>query len=382
MPTAGTATHLFQRVDEKNSTNTPLANGETFTGGWVETLQYPSVIISIAADQDCDYRVEYSTDYTNIDSTIYYRFRVDGIDPPTRLVNTRAYYRVVVENNSGSDMTYLRLQVIQGHHQPLNSTLDSIVTQDSDALIVRTTNTAFDIAQGRYQGKASYAIVGTNPDIDGGSVPEDISAAGTYAGFPTGAAETLQAVSTSASDTGDITVFYLPDYTSEEYESVTVTMTGTTPVSLGVSGVRAYLAIYDSKGAATYNAGVITVRHAVTTANVFCTIPIGFSKSQDAVFTIPANSKGFVSRIFGELRKNTASATAAAHLYARPRNSGPFRSRPLSFGAANLTQDQIEAPELFEPLTDLKMIVTDVSTNNSEIVGGFDITTIRERNGA
>lgn len=382
MPTAGTATHLFQRVDEKNSTNTPLANGEKFTGGWVETLQYPSVIISIAADQDCDYRVEYSTDYTNIDSTIYYKFRVDGIDPPTRLVNTRAYYRVVVENNSGSDMTYLRLQAIQGHHQPLNNTLDSTVTQDSDALIVRTTNTAFDIAQGRFEGKVSYGIIGTNFDIDGGSVPEDISPAGTYAGFPTGAAQTLQAVSTSASDTGDITVFYLPDYTSEEYESVTVTMTGTTPVSLEVSGVRAYLAIYNSKGADTYNAGVITVRHAVTTTNVFCTIPIGFSKSQDAVFTVPAKSKGFVNRIFGELRKNTASATASAHLYARPRNAGPFRSRPLSFGAANLTQDQIQAPEVFEPLTDLKMVVTDVSTNNSEVIGGFDITTIRERNGA
>lgn len=59
-------------VDERNSTTTVLASGATFTGTWVNTLDFVDVIVSAKTDQDGMLYVDFSPDGTNSDSTLSY----------------------------------------------------------------------------------------------------------------------------------------------------------------------------------------------------------------------------------------------------------------------------------------------------------------------
>ncbi len=97
-----------------------------------------------------------------------------------------------------------------------------------------------EAAMGNLAGVADFEKFGKNSDIDTGTDPEDIwNGGGTYTGFPTSAAETLEIFSSDAADTSagtgarTVTIYNLLDSTGAESPSITVSLSGTTPVSLG-----------------------------------------------------------------------------------------------------------------------------------------------------
>lgn len=135
-----TATISSNSIDSANSTTVPLTNSSSFTGEWTERT-HPEIIMAGASDQNFTFQAEFSVDGTNIDSTISYDYTAGAINVPKRLIVARKFFRIIVTNNSGSDMTFLRFQTSIGDFAPLASRLNSSLDLDADAEIVRSIQT-------------------------------------------------------------------------------------------------------------------------------------------------------------------------------------------------------------------------------------------------
>lgn len=101
------------------------------------------MMVAVAADQDCTISVQFANSIEdanngNIDSTITYNFIAGTSEPPHRLVAAREWFRILVENVGGSDMTYFRLQTSLGVFGQLSSPLNASVSADEDCLVVKS----------------------------------------------------------------------------------------------------------------------------------------------------------------------------------------------------------------------------------------------------
>lgn len=124
------------KISEDNSTSTPLNNGAVFTGTWTRRTS-TEILMSYASDQSFSWVAQFSTDGTNIDSSLPYTYTAGAINVPRRLVIAREYYRIVITNDSGSNMTYLRAQTSEGVFDTLASKLNAALSPDADADVVR-----------------------------------------------------------------------------------------------------------------------------------------------------------------------------------------------------------------------------------------------------
>lgn len=151
--------NIDSRIDGPNSTITPLANGAIFYGPWTKRAA-PSVLLASYSDRNFSFYLQYANSelsqtlgvpvYTagfsqGIEASVPYSY-VAGVTPPTprRLILSREYYRVVVVNNSGFDMTELSVQTSIGDFQPAITRLSDGVMNDSDAELVRSVSTGED----------------------------------------------------------------------------------------------------------------------------------------------------------------------------------------------------------------------------------------------
>lgn len=219
---------------------------------------------------------------------------------------------------------------------------------------------------------------GRNPDVDTTSTPEDIwNGGGVYPGFPTGSPEPLQLFSSSASDTGTVSLMVLASSASTAWAPLTVQLNGTTPVVTAGSYYRCHMANYSSGTATAFNVGDITVRHSVTTANVFVTIPAGSAQSNSAVFTIPASCTGYVTEIHGQVRA-TGGVTAYAdcELWVRTAGVSPRLRRPFTLSNTFYYQQSVLGALEFPALSDITIRVSTVTISNTEVTAGFDIVVI------
>ena len=216
---------------------------------------------------------------------------------------------------------------------------------------------------------------GRNNDVDTSTTPEDVwGGGGVYTGFPTGAAENVQVFSSSASDTGTINVLGL----DENYNRVSrsVAMTGTTPVTIpGGTMIRIHSCSYDAGPGSTFNVGVITVRHATTTANVFNVIPIGRSQSADAAYTIPAGHRGLLINCAFSILGATV-ATADGSFWIREFNKSPRLRRPFTAGHDAPAYDVIFGGIVLDEKTDIIARVITTSVNNIDVTMKYDLLVV------
>lgn len=366
-------------VCARNSTDQALSAGATFTGEWERRIE-PELIIALKADQNCTYSLQFSTDASNIESTLTWTHTSGVVDPPHRIVNARLYFRLVVTSTSASNMTYLRAQVSAGHFGPLTSPLNGSVAQNADALIVRTIESEIDIAAGRYAGYSYINKFGRNPDIDSGTVPEDIwNGGGVYTGFPTGAAEEFEISSSDAGDTGVVTFTYLASSTATAWSTATVTLQGTTWVSTGVTGIRCHTATYASGSSTTFNLGEITLRHKTTTANIFFKMPIGRSQSNVCAYTVPYGSTLYMTRLFCMLRGNSSSVVIDGSLWVRTLNGSPRLRRPFTVIGSAKFEEMPQGGLIMTAGTDIQVRVSNTyASNNLDVIAGFDATLVKD----
>jgi hypothetical protein len=268
-------------------------------------------------DQNGTLYIDFSPDGSNADSTLTYAYNTTVINPPHRLTVTRGYFRVRYVNGSVAQ-TYIRIQSMLTEGGPLASPFSGLVSPTADTLITRSVPTELDIASGKFQGYSIVHLFGRNENVTSGGVPEDLEAqGGAYTGFPTGAAELVEVVSSSTNDSANGSganwlYIYGLDTDFNAVEELII-LNGTTPVDSVNSYKRVHSAIVirSANGANTAtNAGTITVRHTTTTSNVFLVVPIGYNQSQFCGYTIPAGYTGYVFEgVFYVNRANTAVIT-------------------------------------------------------------------------
>lgn len=144
--------NIKNKISEVNSTTETLVGGATFTGVGEDVSQYDSVVVSVKADQDGTFTVQFSNDNVNWDSTLTRYYRVNQIEAPHRFTVTRKFCRVTFTNTSAQALTYLRIQTSYGLKNNLNAPTDSTLAQDFDSTVVRPTDFRYEVALGKRQG--------------------------------------------------------------------------------------------------------------------------------------------------------------------------------------------------------------------------------------
>ncbi len=221
----------------------------------------------------------------------------------------------------------------------------------------------------------SYDVkFGINLDIDTGTDPEDIwGGGGTYAGQPTGSAETVEVFSSDAADngtgaTGALTVrlFGLDANGAEQNDDVT--LSGPTKVPTIKEWTRVFRVKVLTAGSGGQNAGTLTVRHTSTTANIFVVMPIGANRSQICAFTVPAGKTALILDAYVTLVES-AGAAGEALLSLRARESGAVYESVIRVGVdtSSPVPFNLKGGLVFPALTDIKVTAETVSANNSVV---------------
>jgi hypothetical protein len=355
-----------------NSSTTPLTGGATFTGAG-EFTGCSDVMVSCFADAAGTLYLDFSPDGTNwgafptngfVLTASVHEFHIARKGP--------RYFRVRLVNGSAAQ-SILRLYCYCGTFGNTNAPINQALSEDSDAQIVRSIGEESMIAEGRWSGRSVVHKFGRNSDVDTGSVPEDVwNGGGVYTGFPTGAPEEIQAFSSDAADTGTLTFTYLASSTSTAYQTASVVLQGTTPVNTGVTVYRMHTARYSSGAATTFNAGEITMRHRVTTANIFCVMPIGRSQTNVSAYTVPAGFTGHLRRLFCRVLTNTSASVSGA-LWVRDLNGSPRLRRPFASANSDYFEESPYGGITINAGADIAVRITSASANNTDVIAGFDL---------
>lgn len=359
-----------------NTTTTPLGIGGVFTGD-PDRNDYSDGLLNFKASHNCTVEIQQSLDAVNWDAVLTYRIPAT-VNETHRFVKGNRYVRVVITNTSGAVMTYLRCSLDYGNFTVLTRPANTTVYQDTDAQVVRTIDTEIDIGAGRFDGFSVVAKSGRNPDIDTGTVPEDVwDGGGLYTGFPTGAPEEIQVFSDNAADTGSLTFTYLASNTATAWQTATVTLNGTTPVNTGVTAYRVHMAKYNTGAGTTFNAGNITIRHRTTTTNVFAVMPAGRSQTYVAAYTIPVGYIGIITRAFAYVFNNSASSTIDGGLFIRELGASPRIRRNFTAGVGFNFEERVYGGLRFNAMTDIIPRIFTCSANNTEVLAGYDLLLVK-----
>ena len=277
-------------VSTLNSTSTPLVSAASFEGAWEDVSTYDSLVVAVKTDQNGVFKIEFSPDGVNLDSSLTRYYRTGQIEAPHRFTITRSYARVVFTNESLVDQTFIRLQTTFGTKSDLNAPLDSTLAQDFDAIAVRGSDFHSEVSLGLRQGVTSWNKFGYNDDVDDNGDDEIIASWGGVFEFIT-SGEFIEISSTSVNDTllgtgaQKIVITGVDEDWNEQVE--VVDMNGTTTITtsslwIGINRV----AIFKS-GTGLKNDGDITIKASVSTYTM-AQMPTGNSTTQQCLFFVPA----------------------------------------------------------------------------------------------
>lgn len=366
---------LSNFVSTMNSSTVTLASSATFTGTAEDVSRFNSVIVSAKSDFAGTLYMEFSTDGTNWDSSLTYSLAA-STNEVHRLTISKKYYRTRFTNTSGSTQTYFRLQTIFGSFGTLNTSLNSIVQRDADALLVRPMDFNLMLSEGLYENTTVTTKDGFNEDIDIATVPEDIiNGGGTYSGFPTGAVETAEIVVAGA-DTGTVYYSYLESATSTDYVFGSKAVAGAATYALGHNIWRCNFAYFVSSSPTGFNAGDITIRNNPTTTNVFCIIPTGYSQSYCSAYTVPYGSSIYIDRITGSLRGSTTGSLDGFFWY-RPYGESPRYRFPFELQYGSLYFDDVDYLVKIPERTDICPRILTASVDNLQAKINYRIVKIK-----
>ena len=236
------------------------------------------------------------------------------------------------------------------------------------------------VNMGEMKGYSFIDKYGENPDIDTGTVPEDIwDFGGKYIYDDVGTAPILSLVSDDPADTMEIEVQGLD--IDGYMRTQTIALQGTTRVALttplwrvfrmanvGDVNISGTVYCYTGTGASPISTEIRSI------------IDNGNNQTLMALYTVPRGYVGFLYR--GELgasRTQTAGAVQCAY-YSR-RFGKVFRVKKrvdISVSGTSVYIDKRTAPDIIPALTDVKLSIENVSANNTGVFGTFDILLVEE----
>lgn len=374
---------VVAKVSTDNSTTTPLNAAATYTGTWEDVSKYASMVIAVKTDQDGSFTVQFSPDGVNADSTLTRYYRTDQIEAPHRFTVTRQYMRVTFTNDSASNQTLMRLQVILDNAIDLNAPMDSTLAQDFDAIVTRPTDYNTEVALGRRQGHTLWNKFGYNEDVDIGT--EVVASwGGTFTPLTT--ATTLTIASTSTDDDGDPagtgvnSILISGIDANRDLQEETVTMNGTTNVVttstwLGINRVAMFLV-----GSGQTNAGTINIT-ATTGGSQMAQMPAGDGVTQQCIFHVPRNHQFIAEWLWANAVRPSGQnpLVTVKFLVYSAQNNGVQEVYRKSLDTAVITSIN-ENPRLPFPITEQTVAWMTATTdkNDTTLEGRFSGTLVRD----
>lgn len=255
---------------------------------------------------------------------------------------------------------------------------DTLWYYNGSELVPVSGNYYLEVAKGNVTGEFLMHKFGRNPDVDT-AAPEAIWNGGlAYTGFNAIAAETVEVFSSDANDTiagtGARTVRLFGLDANFDRITEDIDMDGVTPVDTSLTYIRLDRARVLTAGSGGENAGAITARQNVTTANVFMVLPIGYNSTMIACYTIPNGFDGYFLAWTGSLSGGN-NADAELRLLARPDGQTFQVQEEISIKAAGDSEvtRHFQAPKgPYAEKTDIYVEAT-AGANNMGIAAAFDL---------
>ncbi len=172
-------------------------------------------------------------------------------------------------------------------------------------------------------------------------------------------------------------VISLPGLLDANYDRASVTkyviLNGTTPVTVGGTWFRCERLAVIGAGSNETNVGTITARQAVTTANVFATIGVGYGQTLQTCFTIPNSKVGIIKRIRVAItRASGAAGSATVALLVRERGGAWATKRIFELSTSNSADLRQEGGLIIRAESDIKLRVLEVSDNDTIAEGTIE----------
>lgn len=198
---------------------------------------------------------------------------------------------------------------------------------------------------------------GYNPDIDNSSEPESVWSAGGL--YPWDAFTTAITLSSTANDTGEVIVYGLDQDYNEQQE--TITLTGTTAVTLVNQFKRIYRMQYENG-----NTGTIK---AFADGSVVAQIDAGDSQTLMSLYTVPSGCTGFLLNLNASINK---AKDAQVRMYVRE-FGGEFRIKHVFELYENSYVYDLKVPMKIKEKSDIEFRVHDVENSNTRVTLSFDM---------
>jgi hypothetical protein len=225
------------------------------------------------------------------------------------------------------------------------------------------------VSMNQIVGAETLYKFGINSDVNIGT-NEDCWAGGGLYVWPT-IATVVSSVSSSVSDTSagigarTMTIYGLN--TSFERIQETVTLNGITPVLTTTLFYRVYRMIIDTAGTGQTNEG--TIISSINSSPV-AAIDIGAGQTQQAIYTVPANHKLLIHKIFAGVGKKSATS-GSIYFYVRP-FGGAWNVKQVIGVTANTFERELDFPLYLPEKTDIRMAIEDIEANNTSGICSFD----------
>lgn len=324
--------------DEGNSSLIALTSGSTFTGAWIRNTE-PDVLVSCKASHNGVLYFDFSNDGVNVDSFPVAGFTVTaGIHEFHSAVKGPRYYRTRFTNSSASTQTYFRLYTYYGTFRQSNAPINSVISSDVDAVVVRTVSSELDLAFGNFDGLEEGAKFGMIDLLDAADAPatiwafgsDDISGRVSRIPFQS-TATTLYLTSSSAADTSrSFSVEYIDATGARVTETVlTNASSGQTPVVFAASNGLHVNRIFLNGNNQTH-AGNIYIAHTNNftsgvpnspSTDVTGFIEAGYGQTQQAAYIVPAGFKQRI-KLITLLAARASGASGSAEIQFRVKPSG------------------------------------------------------------
>lgn len=278
-------------------------------------------------------------------------------------------------SNNNTDCTV----EIDGVRQRATLVVDAL---ESGSTPIITESFELAVMKGQVPGHSTVDKFGENPEIDTGTVPEDVwEYGGEYIYDATGTDPIASIVSDSALDTQDIEITGQDINRNEVVQ--TITITGTTRKALDYPLWRVYRMANVANEGNDVNGTIYCYTgtgNVPAPAEIRAIIDDGNNQTLMALYTIPLGKVGFLYRgEFSMSRSRTSGAVQCAY-YSR-RLGKVFRVKKrvdITNQGTSTYQDRRSFPDVIPSGSDIKLRVEGVSANNSGVSATFDIMLIDE----
>jgi hypothetical protein len=409
---------LSGHICTENTTSTPLNASDTFTGEWQSTINYGVIIVAVFSDQASatdGLKLQFSrngSDYLTGSGDVY--TIPAGTEKTFSVQPSWEYFRVQYVNG-GQDQTTFELSTTlkRTYVKPSSHRIQDNISSEDDAELMKSILTGEDpdgifrnvqtsrdgnltisdnssglaIAEGNVTDKDFIHKFGFAPDFDttDGEVTvwdgaED-GVAWEQMVYQYSTTADIDYLSSNGSDYQPIQVDGLAsDYS---YTTQTITLQGTTPVSLTTNLIRVFRLInmgnVDLAGHVFcwVSGGGDTGGVPDVTTDIRAMIQPGNNQTEMAIFTVPVGEQGFMRDWFASAAGASRNSNYIIKLYARPFGQ-VFQLKhrsAISDTGSSYIQHKYEEPEVFEAKTDIEMTVemTAAGATQAAISGGFDI---------